>query len=319
MAWLDRLMKLLLATDGSTFSAAAARTVIAEVKREGAEIRALHVVDIRKEASSEMTPLDGEVMNAAAQRRAAETLVEATGDLLRAGGFKTTTAVVWGDPRSKIIEVAEEWRADLIVLGSRGRTKLKAFLMGSVSDAVAHHASCSVEIVRVPKVEPMPQGLRVLLAMDGSELSEAVADAVIAQINPKSTQVKSLSVLNSFPLAEAEKIASQGYPENEYPDFVRARDDLRDQANEKLLKTTEKLQAVGFNVTETVVEEGDARDIILDCAERWRADLIVVGSHGRNGIKRFLMGSVSEAVIRNAGCSVEVVRLPLNEGSAIAA
>jgi nucleotide-binding universal stress UspA family protein len=309
LARLDKLMKLLLANDGSTFSAAATQAVIAEVKREAAEIRALHVVDTRKELLPEMTALDAEVMNAPALRRSAEALVEATAELLRAEGLKTTAVVVWGDPRSKIIEVAKEWGADLIVLGSHGRTGPECIMMGSVSDAVAHHAPCSVEIVRVPKGQPTPQGLRILLAMDDSKYSEAAADAVITQINPKGTQVQSLSVLNPFPLAEAEKMASHGYPEKEYPDFVRAREGLRDQAKGNLQKTAEKLQTVGFKVNQTIVEEGDARDIILEYAHRWRADLIVVGSHGRKGIKRFLMGSVSEAVSRYAACSVEIVRL----------
>ena len=62
-----------------------------------------------------------------------------------------TTAVEWGDPKSKIIDAAEQWHADLIVLGSHGRTGLERFLMGSVSDAVARHAPCSVEVVRIPK------------------------------------------------------------------------------------------------------------------------------------------------------------------------
>lgn len=306
-------MKLLLATDGSTFSAAATQAVIAEVKRDGTEIRAIHVLDTRKEPLPEMAALDAELINAPAQRRSAEALVETTAELVRAEGLKATAAVVWGDPRSQIIEVAKDWRADLIVLGSHGRTGLKEFTMGSVSDAVVHHAPCSVEIVRVSKGQPTPQGLRILLAMDDSKFSEAAADAVITQISPKCTEVKSLSVLDAFPLAEAEKFASHGYPEKEYPDFVRARDVLRDQAKGKLLNTAEKLQTVGFKVTQTIVEEGDARDIILDCADRWEADLIVVGSHGRKGIKGLLMGSVSEAVSRYATCSVEIVRLQSNQ------
>jgi nucleotide-binding universal stress UspA family protein len=302
-------MKLLLATDGSAFSAAATRAVISAVKRDAAEIRVMHVVDARKERLPEMTALDGEVMNAPALRRSAEALVQETAQLLRAAGLPATTVVVWGDPRSQIIEAAEEWRADLLVLGSHGKTGPQEFSMGSVSDAVAHHAPCSVEIVRVPKGRLAPQGLRILLAMDDSEFSQAAADAVIAQCNPQGTQVQLLSVLNQFPLAEAEKFASHGYPEEEYPDFVRARGALRDQAKAKLLHTAEQLRSAGFEVTQTVVEEGDAREVILDSADRWPADLIVVGSHGRKGIKRLLMGSVSEAVSRYAACSVEVVRL----------
>lgn len=292
-------MKLLLATDGSTFSAAATQAVIADVKRDGAEIRAVHVVDTRKELPAEMTAVDTGIMNAPVQRRSAEALVEATAELLRAEGLKTTTMVVWGDPRSKIIEVAEEWRADLIVLGSNGGTGLSGFLMGSVSDAVAHHAGCSVEIVRVPKDRLAPRGLRILLAMDESEFSEAAADAVIAQMKPERAEVKLMSVLDPYTVADP----------NKYPDFAGAIAELRDRAVQKLLKTSGKLQTVGFEATEALVEEGDPRDVILNYAERWGAGLIVVGSHGRRGVKRLLMGSVSEAVSRYAACSVEIVRL----------
>jgi len=123
LASFDKLMKLLLATDGSSFSAAATQAVIAEVKRDGAEIRAIHVVDAEKESLSQMTAT--EVMIAAAQRRSAEALVEATAEVLRAEGLKTTTIVDWGDPISKIIEVAKQWGADLIVLGAQGQTGLK--------------------------------------------------------------------------------------------------------------------------------------------------------------------------------------------------
>jgi nucleotide-binding universal stress UspA family protein len=60
--------------------------------------------------------------------------------------------------------------------------------------------------------------------------------------------------------------------------------------------------------TETVVREGDPRSVIVDEAEDWKADLIVVGSHGRTGLKRWLLGSVTQAVVAHAPCSVEVVR-----------
>jgi nucleotide-binding universal stress UspA family protein len=295
-------MKLLLATDGSSFSAAATQAVIAEVKRDGAEIRAIHVVDADKESLSQMTALDTEVMNAPAQRRSAEALVEATAEVLRAEGFKTTTIVDWGDPRSGIIEVAKQWGADLIVLGAQGRTGLKGFFMGSVSDAVAHHAPCSVEIVRVPEGRGTPQNLRILLAMDDSEFSEAAANAVVTHVKPEGTEVKLLSVLDPYTVADPKR----------YPDFAGAVAELRDRAVRKLLKTAEKLQMIGFNVTNALVEEGDPRDVILDSAGRWRTGLIVVGSHGRKGIKGMLMGSVADAVSRHAACSVEIVRFRSN-------
>jgi len=67
------------------------------------------------------------------------------------------TVVEWGNPKSKIIDAAAQWHADLIVLGSHGRTGLDRFLTGSVVDTVMRHAHCSVELVRIPK-EACSQG-----------------------------------------------------------------------------------------------------------------------------------------------------------------
>jgi nucleotide-binding universal stress UspA family protein len=83
----------------------------------------------------------------------------------------------------------------------------------------------------------------------------------------------------------------------------------RDQAKALLAKTAGKLRASGFNVMSTL-EEGDPKSTIIDVASEWNADLIVLGSHGRKGLDRYLMGSVAESVARHANCSVEIVRLP---------
>jgi nucleotide-binding universal stress UspA family protein len=87
-------------------------------------------------------------LDAAAESKQAEILVTKVAEVLRSKGLKVTAAVEHGDPRSKIIDTAKEWHADLIVLGSHGRKGLDRFLMGSVSEAVARHAPCSVQIVR---------------------------------------------------------------------------------------------------------------------------------------------------------------------------
>jgi len=83
------------------------------------------------------------------QKQHAEAFVAEATESLRARGLKVTAALDMGDAKSRILDVAEEWHADLIVLGSHGRRGLNRFLMGSVSDAVARHACCSVEIVRI--------------------------------------------------------------------------------------------------------------------------------------------------------------------------
>lgn len=75
-------------------------------------------------------------------------------------------------------------------------------------------------------------------------------------------------------------------------------------------EAADTLKAAGFKQPSHAVEEGNPKVVIVDEANKWRADLIVLGSHGRKGLDRFLLGSVSEAVSRHATCSVEIVRVP---------
>ena len=145
--------------------------------------------------------------------------------------------------------------------------------------------------------------MRIVLAVDGPKFSEAAANEVIAQMNADNIEVTLLHVLEPFPVALAEKVGSK-----ETPEFDLARLTLRDAANEYLGQTAEKLRSAGFRCS-YLVEEGDPRDVILDYAERWSADIVVVGSRGLKGLTRFVMGSVSEAVIHHAPCSVEIVRM----------
>jgi nucleotide-binding universal stress UspA family protein len=82
-----------------------------------------------------------------------------------------------------------------------------------------------------------------------------------------------------------------------------------EEAKAIVAKAAGELRSASVNAT-TAVTQGDAKSVILDDAKTWGADLIVVGSRGRKGLDRFMLGSVSEAVLRHAHCSVEVVRLP---------
>jgi nucleotide-binding universal stress UspA family protein len=84
-----------------------------------------------------------------AETTEAKALVTRVADELRSKGLKVTTAVEQGDPVSKIIDAASKWRADLIVVGSHGRKGLEHFLLRGVSEAVARHPMCSVEVVRI--------------------------------------------------------------------------------------------------------------------------------------------------------------------------
>jgi nucleotide-binding universal stress UspA family protein len=143
-------MKILLAIDDSKFSKAALNAVLALAPLPGTEVRVLHVVEppsvlVARGMGGYSSNLR---MVWEAQRRNGEALVKRFAKQLVAEGLKVTTSVVQGEPRGKIVDVASKWHADLIVVGSHGRHGLERFLMGSVSEAVVHHAPCSVQVVR---------------------------------------------------------------------------------------------------------------------------------------------------------------------------
>ena len=143
-------MRILLAIDDSKFSEAAIEVVLEQARPHGTEVRVLHVLEsppllVARELGGFEPALETALQF---QKQHAEAVVAKAAGLLRARDLKVTSALEMGDPKSKILDVAEEWRADLIVLGSHGRKGLN-LLMGGVSDAVARHACCSVEIVRI--------------------------------------------------------------------------------------------------------------------------------------------------------------------------
>lgn len=144
-------MKILLAVDGSRFSEAATRALASQVRSEGAEVLVVGVVEpLVYSVPPQMAPgYEPEFADRMRDQLAqAETAVGHAADALRAGGFKVSTRVVESEIRSGILNVAADYQADLIVLGSHGRKGVERFLIGSVAESVARHASCSVLIVR---------------------------------------------------------------------------------------------------------------------------------------------------------------------------
>jgi nucleotide-binding universal stress UspA family protein len=147
-------MRVLVAIDGSRYSDAAVRSVAERGHSPASEVKVLHVIAGGLPVPSEVgvwgfgPPSLFEVTEE--QRQAAKELVTEASDVLRTARWKVSTSVEEGDPKSVILDLAEEWNPDLIVVGSHGRKGLDRFLLGSVSEAVARHARCSVEIVRIP-------------------------------------------------------------------------------------------------------------------------------------------------------------------------
>jgi universal stress protein A len=137
--------------------------------------------------------------------------------------------------------------------------------------------------------------MKILLTIDGSMFSEAAVQAMTARMRPEDTEVLLLYVVD--PPAFLEQDVTLHERSN------RPRKWLNDAARE--------LETSGFRHVEIRVIEAETRTGILSVAEEWLPDLIVLGSHGRKGVDRFLMGSVAESVARHASCSVLIVRVPL--------
>lgn len=145
--------------------------------------------------------------------------------------------------------------------------------------------------------------MKILLAIDDSKFSEAAIEAVIRQATPQETEVRVLHVIEPIPI----------YPDGQAwgygPEASQVLDEQRKEAEGLVARAGQTLREKNFKVM-TDSEEGNPKVVIIDSAAEWHADLIVVGSHGRKGLNRFLMGSVSEAVARHARCSVQIVRVP---------
>lgn len=146
--------------------------------------------------------------------------------------------------------------------------------------------------------------MKILLAVDGSKFSEAAAQALASQIRPLDADVLVLQVVKPI-LYSTPPQMSPGWA----PELAERRKERMAEAEASVSRAAQVLRAAGFKVS-TRVGEGEVRSGILDVASEWGAGLIVLGSHGRTGLQRMLLGSVAEAVARHALCSTLIVRIP---------
>jgi nucleotide-binding universal stress UspA family protein len=142
--------------------------------------------------------------------------------------------------------------------------------------------------------------MRILLAVDGSAPSQDAIDEVVGRPWPTPSNLRVISVVRPYVPPATEFVPAAFAPNEVLQEHMKDAERTAGQAADRLRRS-------GLSV-DTAVRQGDPRTVIVDEAMEWGADLIVVGSHGRTGLTRLLLGSVAQAVVAHAPCSVQVVR-----------
>jgi len=195
-----------------------------------------------------------------------------------------------GDAHERIVDLADAENCDLIVMGRRGLRPVERMLVGRVTARVIGHSQRDVLVV------PNGSGVgwkTIVLATDGSKYSSIAAERAIAVARSYGGELKVLSVVD---------VPAEFYAEAPY-----AVEDLVRKAKEYVVAVKEQAAAAGV-AAETFVGEAEAYLAVNKLAREQKADMIVIGSHGRTGLRRLLMGSVAETVIGYAPCPVLVVK-----------
>ena len=288
-------MRVLLATDGSEDARAATAWLEQFPLPPGSVLRVVSAVTVSPSALDMSLVREFQQSMHTEGRRVA--------DVARAALTKRfATADVYvgeGDARHVILTAAEEWHADLVVLGARGLGAVARFLLGSVSLAVARHAPCSVLVV---KGAPAP--LRgVLVALDASP-GAAAASAFLARLPlDRGSTVQLLGVVERPHYPATTPALVGGLVREALEQIVQERRTALEQALDKA--------ASAFGTVERVERQivvGHPVDEIVGAAARPGIDLVVVGARGLGAAQRILLGSVSEDVLRHVDRTVLVVK-----------
>lgn len=309
------IMKILIGYDGSTGSDAA----LDDLERAGlpaeAEAFILSVAEVwlPPPAPSAFGLVEGEEVRTtppSAYRRAtlalqqAQELVERAHARVHAinSGWTIRSEASYGSPAWELVAKADQWKPDLILVGSHGHSALGRFVLGSVSQRVVTEARCSVRVAR-GRVEEPGQPVRIIVGLDGSAGSYVALQEVAKRSWSAGSELR--LIVADDPLVPT-SVAKFIPPLAAIVEEANTYD--RDWAEKMLNNAAEEFGANRMKITKEVIY-GDPKQVLVTAAEEWRADCIFVGSTGfSNRFDRFVLGSVSAAVVARAHCSVEVVR-----------
>jgi nucleotide-binding universal stress UspA family protein len=292
-------MRILIAIDGSP-QAGAARDLVASLPwPEETHILVVGVIEPSSTAVTGLVPyttpeIDRQAVVAAVDARLADAAgaLDTPGRVVEARRFH-------GRPASVIVEQAARFRADLVVVGSRGLGPIRSMLLGSVSAEVVDHAPCPVLVVRTPAVGS------IMLAVDGSPSAQRAVRHLCGAAYLAGHRVEVVSVSPHLhggilpPQPDTTALASGHGRSPMTMEWHRA--------EAKATMAAEDLQGEGIDARPSVAI-GDAAHEIIRAAEDLRCTLIVMGSRGLTGLERVRVGSVARNVLLHTHASVLIVR-----------
>ena len=283
---MGKYRKILVAIDGSESS----RNALLQAFRFAVDEKCWITV------TSVVPPYDGEVETIgvkdirAALRKPCEDALQDAREFAEQERALIKTVCEEGEAHERIVDLADAENCDLIIVGRRGLRPVERMLVGRVTARVIGHSQRDVLVV--------PNGTTVgwktiVLATDGSKYSSVATERAIAFAKSYGGELKVLSVVD--------------IPSEFYAEAPEAVEDLVRKAKEYVAGVKKQAAAAGVSA-ETFVGEAEAYQAVNNLAREQKADMIVIGSHGRTGLRRLLMGSVAETVIGYAPCPVLVVK-----------
>jgi nucleotide-binding universal stress UspA family protein len=297
-----RPMRVLIAVDGSDQALVGVEVAMLAHWPEGTTLRVVAAVDSGAAVFGGPWPtlaiVEAEHIERDLHDQAMAAVREAASRLTKPSLW-VETAVLEGRPATMVDAEAQRIGADLIIVGARGHGTIAEMLLGSVSAEIIDHAASAVLVAREPGIG------RVLLAWDGSAPSAHAARVLEEWPIFRHSDVSVLSV------ADVEVPWWSGFSEPGTAEMLTIHADTTDAArahhDELATEMTARLRAAGLTAA-GFRRDGDAATEILTAAKERAADLIVMGTRGRTGLKRLLLGSVARNVLHHATCSVLVVR-----------
>lgn len=282
--------RFLVPTDFSRGSELALGRALLIPRAESATIHVVHVLPLRIPAKTRTRAV-------ADATRQLQGLVSKARQRARRSSLEVTSEILFGEPFVEIIRCSRRTRAELIVIGRHGRRQIRDSVIGTTTARVVRKGDVPVLAVGL---KPARRYARPMIATDLQDTGVRVFDLALRVLGPGTTSVH---VVHAFhvPFEGLVTPTSSGKERSEY------RRSLGEEARADMARLLARYEATGVR-WKTTIRAGDARSLILAEVARLRSDLIALGTHGRSGVARTLVGSVAEWVISRASCDVLVTR-----------